>query len=398
MRIQGQAYPEFAPVLQALFAALSAPQGTQIIQGRSQNPIETGLVHALDSIQTRPNFREIVSTTNGYSQTLAHLAIFYDYPSLLRHLVDWCIDLAIPDVNGLTALHLAYMKGDLLSVQILRRGGAPEAAKDKLGRIPSDLQPEGLGRVPHIGAEAHPPGNDNDEQVELGGRFRALDLGEDKASEFDQSNSEDDMDTGIEMDSFIDEDEGGNGSGSIQIAPGSKEPVIKRSFQMLPSLMDEYLFPLEKLEVNGRLSSSPDVQYFDVPQRSVPVHRPTIDTKELLMASPKPYSLPLPYATATQIPGHKDPLLLRTPALKMSSLSSSISTFDRVIESKLSRGFTYRSRAPRSTSSRIANKIAQLPTNNRDIKKLADVRRVTGVTPEDDRPSSGKKTAAFVLQ
>ena len=116
----------FAPVLQALLTALPGPYGNQILQGRSggvqpqEDPIETGLVHALSCIQARPKFREIVSTTNKYSQTLAHPANLHDYPSLLRHLVDWYIDLAISDVNGLPALHCAYMKGGLHSVQILR--------------------------------------------------------------------------------------------------------------------------------------------------------------------------------------------------------------------------------------------------------------------------------------
>jgi ankyrin repeat protein len=240
MRIQGQAYPEFAPVLHALFTALSAPQGNQILQGGSQNPIESGMLHALSCIQARPNFREIVSTTNEYSQTLAHLVILYDYPSLLRHLVDWHIDLAISDVNGLTALHCAYMKGDLDSVRILRRGGAPEAAKDKLGRIPSDLQPEGFGRGFDIDAEAHPPGINNDEQVELRGQFRALDLDEDKDSGYHQPDSKDDAPDDKEpasmaIDSFADGDEGGSGSGGVQIAPGPKDPVIERGLRILPS-------------------------------------------------------------------------------------------------------------------------------------------------------------------
>ena len=185
MRIQGQSYGEFVPVLQALLAALSRPQGNQILQGRSENPVETGLVHALNSIQARPNFREIVSTTNEYSQTLAHLAILYDYPSLLRHLVDWCIDLAISDVNGLTALHFACMKGDPHIVRILRRGGAPEDARDKLGRIPSDLWPEGFDRGFDVDAEVHPTTDNMDVQVTLGGQFGALDLDEDNDEDND---------------------------------------------------------------------------------------------------------------------------------------------------------------------------------------------------------------------
>jgi len=101
-------------------------------------------VDILSCLQTRPNFHKILSTTNDYSQTFAHLSILYGYPSLLRHLVEWCIDLAISDVNGLTALHCAFMKGDLDSVHILRQGGASETVTDKLGRTPSELGPGGF--------------------------------------------------------------------------------------------------------------------------------------------------------------------------------------------------------------------------------------------------------------
>jgi len=200
-------------IADSLHRPLHTP-GNQTQHRESQDPIETGLVHVLNSIQARPNFREIVSTTNDYSQTLAHLAILFDYPSLLRHLVDWSIDLAIPDVNGLTALHYAYMKGNLHNVRILQRGGAPEAAKDKLGRIPSDLQSEGFGSGFDISAEAHLPGSDNDGQVVLGRQFRAFHLDEDKDSRY-QSDSEDGAydakePVGIAIDSFADGDEGGS--------------------------------------------------------------------------------------------------------------------------------------------------------------------------------------------
>ena len=110
-----------------------------------EDPIETGLVAALSCLQGRSNFREILSTTNDWGQTLAHLSTIYGYPSLLSRLVDWHINLTIADVNGLTALHYAHMKGDLDSVRILRSGGASEFVKDTLGRTPLDLHPEGFG-------------------------------------------------------------------------------------------------------------------------------------------------------------------------------------------------------------------------------------------------------------
>jgi len=109
--------------------------------------IETGLVKGLSSLQVQSNFQEVVSTTNDWGQNLAHLSILHGYPSLLGHLVDWHIDLTIADANGLTALHYAYMKGDLDSVRILRGGGASESVVDKLGRTPLDLRPEDFGSV-----------------------------------------------------------------------------------------------------------------------------------------------------------------------------------------------------------------------------------------------------------
>jgi len=121
---------------------------------RRETPIETDLVEALRLLQVRPNFQGIVSTTNDWGQTLAHLSILYDYPHLLGFLVDWRINLTIADVNGLTALHYAFMKGDLDSVRVLRRGGASETVMDKLGRTPLDLHPEGFGSSTAIDAKA----------------------------------------------------------------------------------------------------------------------------------------------------------------------------------------------------------------------------------------------------
>jgi len=147
-------------------------------------------VDILSCLQTQNNFQEILSTTNDYSQTLAHLSIFYGYHSLLRHLVEWGIDLAISDINGLTALHCAFMKGDLDSVRILRRGGASETVTDKLGRTPSDLQYEGFSLAIDLDAEvAAGMDNDIDEQMALGEQLNNLGSSDDKDSGYSQSDS-----------------------------------------------------------------------------------------------------------------------------------------------------------------------------------------------------------------
>ena len=160
-------------------------------------------MEALSCLQARPNFHEIVSTTSDYHQSLAHLAIIYDYPSLLGRLVGWHIDLTIADVNGLTALHCAYLKGDPDCVRILRRGGASESATDKLGRIPSELQPEELegfdsdidsdvDLAAGLDADVHPEADDIDEQLRLGEHSRSPDLEDDNDSGHGRSDSEDD--------------------------------------------------------------------------------------------------------------------------------------------------------------------------------------------------------------
>ena len=149
----------------------------------------------LSYFQTQDNFQEILSTTNDYSQTLAHLSIFYGYPSLLSHLVEWGIDLAISDINGLTALHCAFMKGDLDSVRILRRGGASKSVTDKLGRTPSDLQPEGFSLAINLDAEVAAGldtemwPEDIDEQVALVDQLNNLGSSDDNDSGYSQSDS-----------------------------------------------------------------------------------------------------------------------------------------------------------------------------------------------------------------
>ena len=190
-------------------------------------------------------------------------------------------------------------------------------------------------------------------------------------------------------------------------------------------MMDEDLLSFEE-EWQG--SSLPDLQYFDAPQQSAPVEHRTIDTKDLMMASPETFSPPMPATTAIPIPGHLSPgnlSLMMTPSLTSSSFPYSLSAglspegaspyspFDlrgsphvpcvnTAYDELLNQGYPGSSpiaRERREVLRRtIANEIAQQPTNARDIKKLADVRRVTDVVPKDGLPSSGKKTASFVLQ
>ena len=76
---------------------------------------------------------------NEHHQTLAHLAVLFRYTTLLERVAQWGINVDVQDVNGFTALHCAYLCGDLGAVQILQGYGADEDVQDSLGRRPLDM-------------------------------------------------------------------------------------------------------------------------------------------------------------------------------------------------------------------------------------------------------------------
>ena len=141
--------------------------------GASDHDIERAMIQALEPLQNMPNFNELVSTTNDCNQTLAHFAVMFGYPKLLRQLVEWEIDLTTTDVNGLTALHCAYRRGEKAIIELLLNAGAPENVLDALGRTPAHLMPnefeaseialDALGRAPsHSMPEAFDSSGDYD--------------------------------------------------------------------------------------------------------------------------------------------------------------------------------------------------------------------------------------------
>ena len=112
--------------------------------GMSDNDIERAIIHVLEPLQNLTKFGELVSMTNGYKQTLAHFAGLSGYFTLLKRLVEWNIDLAIADVNGLTPLHCAYMGGCGACVELLLDAGASGTVLDAIGRTPASLIPDNL--------------------------------------------------------------------------------------------------------------------------------------------------------------------------------------------------------------------------------------------------------------
>ena len=101
--------------------------------------LERWTLHFLASLAGEPSWENTVSLVNEHNQTLAHLAVLFQYTALLKRVAQWGIDVDVQDVNGFTALHCAYLCGDLDSVGILKGYGADEDIQDNLGRRPLDM-------------------------------------------------------------------------------------------------------------------------------------------------------------------------------------------------------------------------------------------------------------------
>jgi len=144
IRIQKRFTPEVAYALDHFHKEMKRHTLKQPLRGgeASHDEIEAAIIQALAPLHNAQDFGDIISETNDYKQTLAHFAVLFGYADLLRRLVGWNIDLSIADVNGFTALHCAYKKGNRSCVDLLLEKGASETVLDALGRAPSHLMPE----------------------------------------------------------------------------------------------------------------------------------------------------------------------------------------------------------------------------------------------------------------
>ena len=120
-------------------------RATQPTQPTSQafsldaSELEGWTIRFLASLAGAPSWENTVSLVNEHHQTLAHLAVLFRYTALLKKVAQWGIDVDVQDVNGFTALHCAYLCGDLDSVGVLQGYGADEDIEDNLGRRPLDM-------------------------------------------------------------------------------------------------------------------------------------------------------------------------------------------------------------------------------------------------------------------
>ena len=114
-------------------------QGPMIEHVDPSSLSESVFLEILATFKGLPGFGQRLSTVNEYRQSLLHLAVHLRYRKLVQTLVDWGIDLNIKDVNGFTALHAAYLCGDVAITHMLQQRGATQLSLDELGRPPVEL-------------------------------------------------------------------------------------------------------------------------------------------------------------------------------------------------------------------------------------------------------------------
>lgn len=197
--------------------------------------IESTLLSVLSSLREKSNFDGIVPTGNSSSQTLAHLYTLYTFVLLLIVLVEWRIDLTIPDISGLfTQHHYGYLGERQESIRVPLRLGALLSIDIKLGRLPRDLFPQGpnlagwLDGEIGIGAGSppvkHPVGHENS----LGALFTALEAGENRVNVSGHGGSD------------------SGGIGSLTLEPGPSISTVS-----IFDLINRFLIPKQFLEKRG---------------------------------------------------------------------------------------------------------------------------------------------------
>ena len=232
--------PEYTPTIRAIIRMLEGGPAGQGSGNPQEGQIESSILEALLSLREKTNFHDEISASNAYNQTLAHISVLCGFISLLRHLVEWRIDLTVADINGLTALHCAYLKEDRESIRILLRGGASSFIEDKLGRIPRGLAPEGseLADWPDedIGTKdgRSPFEYPMDHEIALGEKFTVLEQEEDHNNDSGHGGS----DARSDVSSNNDEEEGVEdiGPSSLESGPStSKVSTLDLMNQLLNS-------------------------------------------------------------------------------------------------------------------------------------------------------------------
>ena len=145
--LSGTPFTEVTPATQGLLQG--SAQGSTIARSDSTHSVttsfpESAFIEVLAAFKSLPDFEQRLSTVNLYRQSLLHLAVHLRYRELAQRLVDWGIDINIKDMTGHTALHTAYLCGELSTARTLELHVALQLSLDILGRPPLELASDGL--------------------------------------------------------------------------------------------------------------------------------------------------------------------------------------------------------------------------------------------------------------
>ncbi len=115
------------------------PDASKGLLSLDHGQFEEIAIQILSSYSTGYDWKKDVSCSNGFGQTLAHLAVTLGYIRLLEQLISWEIDLSVKDTTGATALHFAHLYDHPECVSLLTRSGANQQIHGEFGRKPDTM-------------------------------------------------------------------------------------------------------------------------------------------------------------------------------------------------------------------------------------------------------------------
>lgn len=141
----------------------------RLLSGRVADPeFEKLVIDSLSVLDVRDSsgepvpLKSIISHQTKTGQTLLHLAVSMNFPSLVESLIARDIDLDVQDNNGYTALHFAAIYNSDCCARQLINAGAKRCLRTHNGQTASDLAPEDFFRE-HRTLDASSPEVSDDE-------------------------------------------------------------------------------------------------------------------------------------------------------------------------------------------------------------------------------------------
>lgn len=108
----------------------------------------------LSTETTTGSTASVINHSTSGGQTLLHLSVFLNFPTIVKFLLSHNIDLDARDKNGYTALHFAALKRSTKCARLLVEAGAALDIVNALGKTPSEIAPSGFFNFLHIDTDS----------------------------------------------------------------------------------------------------------------------------------------------------------------------------------------------------------------------------------------------------